>query len=256
MPAHAHSGHRQRLKMRYQLDGLDHFSDHEVLELLLTFAIPQKDVNPLGHALIDHFGSISAVFEATHEELGEVPGIGDHTATLIRLVSDIRRYLSISGKKAPVILKSSIAAGTLFMDYLRNEPYECFAMATVRSDMSLIRLQKLSRGSLTATSVFLRTAAELAFRQRAFGVLFAHNHPSGECVPSEADLTITQKLHEGLGLLDIRLLDHVITTKDQYFSIVSNCLVDIKKAVEQQTMVADCVPFALNSLQDKNSKKI
>jgi DNA repair protein RadC len=226
MADHPHGGHRQRLKTRYLLEGLDHFSPHEVLELLLTFAIPQRDVNPLAHALIDHFGSLRSVMAATQEELREVPGVGEHTAALIRLMYDVPRYVAIAGSDKPVILKSSVVSGRFFIEYLRNEPYECFAIACVRSDYSLVRVQKLNRGNLVETSVFLRAVVELAFRQRAYGVLIAHNHPSGACEPSPHDIETTESLRDAFALLDIRLLDHLIVTQTKSFSIYSNRLVE------------------------------
>ena len=89
-----HAGHRKRAKAEFLARGLEGLPDHRVLELLLFYAIPQGDVNPLAHRLLEHFGSLSGVFNATHEQLTAVKGIGENTATLIRLVTAVGgRYL-------------------------------------------------------------------------------------------------------------------------------------------------------------------
>ena len=81
-----HKGHRQRMKDRFLQEGLDHFSDIQVLELLLFYCIPRQDTNPIAHKLLDHFGSLSQVLEASVEELTKVPGIGENAATFLHLI--------------------------------------------------------------------------------------------------------------------------------------------------------------------------
>ena len=94
--ANLHEGHRQRLKERFLREGLDHFEPHTVLELLLFYAVPQRDTNELAHRLIARFGSLDAVFDAAFDELCAVEGIGRNTATLLKLVPDLTRRYPVS----------------------------------------------------------------------------------------------------------------------------------------------------------------
>ncbi len=99
-----HSGHRARVKQRFLRGGLDSFDDHQVLELLLFYALPQRDVNELAHALLNHFGTLSAVFDAPEQELLQVPGIGENAAVLVKLLPQIaRRYLISKESESGVV---------------------------------------------------------------------------------------------------------------------------------------------------------
>lgn len=89
-----HAGHRARMRERFMKEGLSGFSEHEVLELLLMFAIPQRDVNPLAHRLIDRFGSLSAVLESSPAELTRVDGVGENAAALLSLMPQLMGYIS------------------------------------------------------------------------------------------------------------------------------------------------------------------
>ena len=86
-----HDGHRQRLKNRFREEGLDHFDEHQVLELLLFYCIPRIDTNELAHRLLERFGSLANVLEAKAEELEKVPGIGSNAATFLNLVTAVER---------------------------------------------------------------------------------------------------------------------------------------------------------------------
>ena len=106
-----HKGHRERLKRRFLETGLDSFTDVQALELLLFYAIPQKDTNPIAHALLDRFGSLSQVLDADVEELKKVPGISDHAATLLRLVTDLGRFYQVDSSQRTEVLTSLDACG-------------------------------------------------------------------------------------------------------------------------------------------------
>jgi len=101
-----HEGHRQRLRDRFLQDGLDGFAPHEVLELLLCYAIPQKNVNPLAHALLNHFGSLHGIFDATPEQLQQVDGIGPYAAAFLHLITPLYRQIEFSRMGQKPILKS------------------------------------------------------------------------------------------------------------------------------------------------------
>ena len=109
-----HSGHRQRVKTEFLARGVEGWSDHRILELLLFYAIPQGDVNELAHRLVDHFGSLAGVLDASAEELKKVPGVGDHTAVLLKLVPALGgRYQEQRGAPGQIIHSPEEAAAVL-----------------------------------------------------------------------------------------------------------------------------------------------
>lgn len=106
-----HDGHRARMKARFVRSGLDNFDDHSVLELLLFYAVPRRDVNELAHALLDHFGTLDAVFEASFEDMMRVPGVGENVATLLTLIPQVGRRYQMAKRRQQTILRSSEDAG-------------------------------------------------------------------------------------------------------------------------------------------------
>lgn len=106
-----HDGHRARMKARFVRNGLDNFDDHSVLELLLFYAVPRRDVNELAHALLDHFGTLDAVFEASYEDMMRVPGVGENVATLLTLIPQVGRRYQMAKRRQQTILRSSEDAG-------------------------------------------------------------------------------------------------------------------------------------------------
>lgn len=101
-----HEGHRQRLRRRFLLEGLDNFDEVQVLELLLFYAIPRRDTNPIAHALLEQFGSLSGVLEAPVSALAQVPGMGENGATLLQLVTAASRYYMIQRSSAGQVLNT------------------------------------------------------------------------------------------------------------------------------------------------------
>ena len=96
MPPISHQGHRKRMKERFAQEGLDHFSDIQVLELLLFYCNPRQDTNPIAHNLLDHFGSLAQVLEAPVEELQKVSGVGQNAAGFLHLITEVGRYYLVN----------------------------------------------------------------------------------------------------------------------------------------------------------------
>ena len=119
-----HEGHRQRLKNRFLTEGLDHFEEVQVLELLLFYCIPQKDTNPIAHALLDRFGSLAQVLEAPPSELKKVPGVKDAVATYLPLITSACRYYLVNRSSNGVILNTIDECGKYLLPFFcgrRNE---------------------------------------------------------------------------------------------------------------------------------------
>ena len=219
-----HAGHRQRLKDTFLDSGLDGLSVYQVLELLLYYAVPQKDTNELAHALIDHFGSLHGVLDAEYERLLEVPGIGPHAASLITLMPALfSRYA-----------KDSIAAGAPldtvrdYVKYLRNffigKGYEEFYLVCMDNQRRVKQTVLLNKGSISEVQIYPRIAVEQALLHKTRFVLLAHNHPGGNITPSSADVRLTDIIRDALAPLSISVTDHVIIGADKYFSFAEKGL--------------------------------
>ncbi len=202
--------------------GVDAFADHELLEVLLYYTIRQGDTNPIAHALMQHFGSLHAVFEATPDQLCEVEGIGPRTAEYLSLIgASIRRYQTdlIETKNNVVCLNDPDKIGSFFVPRFAAVRSEALCVAYVDSACRLIRCDDQSRGSTSKVLLDPVAIPRSAVMCNAAGVVLAHNHPNGEARPSREDITATQMLAARLASLDIALVDHCIVAQDSYYSM-------------------------------------
>lgn len=214
-----HDGHRTRLKERFLADGLDVFDDHNVLELLLFYAVPRVDVNPLSHRLINKFGSLSEVFDASMEELTSCEGISENIATLIKMVPQYsRRYLLSKNKRGTHIVDADAAARfmrPLFIGATCEYVYALF----MDSACCVVDWRELGRGDACGADLSARTLLEAMLSTGATSVVLAHNHPGGLTKPTDADLSSTKKLRDALESIDAVLLDHIIFVEGRYISV-------------------------------------
>ena len=219
MSGEIHGGHRARLKERYLRQGLDGFGDHEALELLLTYAIPRADVNPLAHRLMERFGSFHAVLEAELPELTEVEGVGESTALLLRLILDLnRRYLMDAREERPKLADAE-AAGKLFLPCFYGIREERVYAAFLDDELRLLKCRLLFEGGINAAPVNVRKLVEAAIREHATGIILAHNHPVGQAIPSLEDREATLHIRSALEAVQIRLLDHIIVSGEEFVSM-------------------------------------
>ena len=217
-----HDGHRARMKRRFLEHGLDSFDDHNVLELLLFYAIPRGDVNPLAHELITRFGSLSAVFDAPLDELMKVPGIGESAALLIKLVPQMSRRYMISRTRSDNILNSTQKAGNYLMQFFYGERDEVVYMACLDAKCKVINCKMIFRGGVNSANISVRKLVENALLYNSTSVIIAHNHTSGIALPSQEDIATTKKIEEALRAVDIILNDHIIVADDDYVSLADN----------------------------------
>ena len=219
-----HDGHRQRKKEQFRTHGLDAFADHEVLELLLYYAIPRRDTNPVAHRLMERFGSLDGVFSATVEELEEVEGVGKNAATLLALWMPLYRRVRTKPTAKEVILNSTEQAGRYFMDLFfgmrREELYE----ACLDAKGKLLACCRIAEGGVDAVNISTRRLVENALKCGASAVILAHNHPSGIALPSPDDNTTTLAVWDALRAVGIPLIDHIIVADEDYVSLHDNGL--------------------------------
>jgi DNA repair protein RadC len=215
-------GHRQRLRDRFNGSGLGAFEDHEVLELLLTYAIPRKDVKPIARALLDRFGSLSNTLDSKAEDLASVEGVGQNAATLLHLMPGLtRKYLRDRwGHKPRLNTHEDIAR--FVVDELSTATNEVFLLIGLTHENHVLKSIPIHEGSLTSAPVYPRLVVEAALRINAAKVIFGHNHPGGVAQPSKEDLTITTDLCSVLHALGIPVVDHVIAAGPATYSFAKS----------------------------------
>ena len=216
-----HEGHRQRKKEQYLRTGLDGFADHEVLELLLYYAIPRRDTNELAHRLLQRFGSLQSVFDAPVEELEKVEGMGENSAILLTLLPRAERRACI-GETRVTVLGSVESCGRYFTALLSRQRQEVLYQACLDAKCKLISCKKLSQGGVDSAALSVRQVVENALLAGASSVVLAHNHPSGVALPSESDRTVTRRVGEALQTMDIRLLDHIVVADNDFVSMAQS----------------------------------
>lgn len=214
-----HSGHRERLKKRFLEEGLEHFDEHQVLELLLFYCIPRQDTNPIAHALLDHFGSLPLVMEAPVTELQKIPGMGAVSATFLSLLNDFCRYYSVNRTNPGVILTKLEQCGKYMLPYFSNRRNETVYILCLDAKCKVLCCKEVGEGSVNSAAVPIRRIVEMALGVNATSVILAHNHPSGMAVPSGEDQLTTKRLALALASVDIELVDHLVIADEDYVSL-------------------------------------
>ncbi len=221
--------HRKRLRERFQKTGADGMHDYELLELLLTFSIPRRDVKPVAKMLISRFGGLSGVLDADQKKLEELTGVGAMSATLIRLVKELyNTYLAENMKKGDA-LSSPDAVLKFVRVRLSGMSNEAFMVIFMNVKNEVIDYTILHEGTVDNVAVYPRRIVESALSRHAAGIILVHNHPSGNPAPSREDKALTKDIADAATTLDIRVLDHIIVGKDGYFSFMENNLLSIVK---------------------------
>jgi DNA repair protein RadC len=219
-----YAGHRHRLRERFRKTGFEGFEDYEALELLLSYAIPRKDVKPVAKGLIRKFGGLRGVLDATHEELVMVEGIKENAATFIRAVKAAAGlYLrkGVAGMKVERITSTSA-----LMDYLRavmgGLRDEHFRALFLNSQNELIADEVIQEGTVNQSVVYPRKVMERALFHKASAIIFVHNHPSGRCRPSAEDRAITAELARVARGMGMSVHDHLIICKEGHYSFLEH----------------------------------
>lgn len=217
-----HDGHRQRLKDRFLREGLDNFDDLYVLELLLYYCIARKDTNPIAHALLDHFGSLTAVFEATTEEMQKVPGIGKEAATFLSLIPQVGRYYQIKRADPGQILSTLNQCGNYLVPYFYGREHETVFLLCLDAKCKVLGCKLVGVGSVNSASIPIRRVVEIALNTNATTVILAHNHPSGMAMPSDDDVQTTLRVAKAMDAVEITLADHIIVADSDFVSMAQS----------------------------------
>ncbi len=215
-----HHGHRQRLRERFLKSGLDGFADYEVIELLLTLAVPRSDVKQPAKALIARFGNLRGILDAPIEELRIVSGIGSVTPVALQIIKAAATlYLQQSGED-----RDSLADPTRLSEFWRMRigalPNEVFEVAYLDSAYRLLRdgVETLEEGTIDRAAVYPRRVIEAALKRGAAAIMLAHNHPNANLTPSEHDKVLTRAIVLAAETVNLKVVDHLIVSAQDTFS--------------------------------------
>ncbi|TAG26285.1 MAG: JAB domain-containing protein [Burkholderiales bacterium] len=196
-------------------------SDAELLALLLRTGIEGKNVVALAQEIVDQFGGISGLLHSDGKALQSIKGLGPAKQAELQAVLELsRRALAQQMTQKPIL-----DTPATLLDFVRlqigSKPYESFMVIFIDATQKLIAFEEMFRGTLSTTSVYPREVALRALHHHAAGVVLAHNHPSGEVKPSHQDMALTSRLKAALGLLDIVVMDHIIVSQADTFSMLA-----------------------------------
>ena len=216
-----HSGHRKRIKAKFLKDGLCSFADHEVLEFLLFYSIPRVNTNVIAHRLIKRFGSLNGVLCADIEELSHVEGIGEHSATLIKLSAAIAgRYIMGQARKSGMFFDLPRIGDYLVGRFL-GESDEKLYLLLFDSKGNLCEELCLFEGSVNSVGTPANLIINKAIKNNSVNVVLAHNHPGGSIRPSERDRDTTARLRYLLEQSGIKLIEHFVISDNLYCPIIN-----------------------------------
>lgn len=218
-----HDGHRGRLRERFLAEGLDNFTDVQVLELLLFYCIPRQDTNALAHELLRQFGSLSQVLETSVEGLKTVKGIGENAAMFLRLIPAVARYYAVDrGTRNDGPLLTTEDVGKYLLGYFQGQSNETVYLLCLDAKCKPLCCPKIGEGSVNSAGVPVRRVVEAALSANATSVVLAHNHPSGIALPSKEDILTTRRVAAALDAVEVTLADHLVVADGDFVSMLQS----------------------------------
>lgn len=217
-----HSGHRKRLREQVLQGGLESLHEHQVLEYLLTFVLPQKDTNVIAHDLIQKFGSFYKVMQASLQELSEVKGVGEVVAHFLFNFRDFFYYYQKSSTHEKQHIRNFEEAKRFVIPHLSNKIKEELLLVCIDNKNCVIDTKVLSKGTVNHADVDMRTITEILIKNNTANFVIAHNHPDGNCRPSAEDDKFTKAITVNSELNRMKLLDHIIIGNDGIYSYYQN----------------------------------
>ena len=213
-----HSGHRDRLRRRYLESGIESLQDYEVLELLLFYAIPRKDTKPIAKNLLDRFGGLHGVLEASVDDLTGA-GLSTNAAVLVHILPEMQKRYERSKDAERKYIRSTADAGRIACGMFCNQMEESVRMLCLNAGGRVVRSSEIAKGDVNAVYFPIRKIVEIAIGARAVSVILVHNHPGGTLSPSREDLDATESARSALNTVGVRLLDHLIVSGTDYCSL-------------------------------------
>ena len=225
-------GHRERIREKFLKNGIDGFAEYEILELLLTYCIPRKDTKPIAKELLNKFKSLDNIFKADFDKLSAIDGLGKNSIAFLKLIGDLPSIIykdELKNKKLIDKETLKISNKDILLKYLRNkigyEEIEKFYVLYLSSSNEVIEFEENSVGTLDRSSVYPREIYKKIINLNAKSIILAHNHPSDNITPSKCDIELTNEIAKGLKNFGALLIEHIIITKNSYFSFLEEGLI-------------------------------
>ena len=225
-------GHRERVRKKFLENGFNGFEDYEVLELLLFYVIPRKDTKAIAKELIKKFKTLANVLKADTLELKTVNGLGDVAITFLKMMGALPEKIYEDKLKNEKIIKddtNKITNKEILLNFLRNKigykDVEKFYVIYLSSSNEVLAFEESSSGTLDRSSIYPREIYKRVIMENAKSIIIAHNHPSGNISPSKCDIDITNEIAKGLKNFGALLIEHIIITRDSYFSFLEEGLI-------------------------------
>ena len=245
-----HEQHRDRMRKMFLYCNPEKLPDHMLLEFLLFYSMPRVDTNPIAHELINRFGSIENVLDADVEDLLSVPEIGERTALLLKLIPLFCDRYTVNKLKPRVDFRSVDRAADFFMEYYVSKGKEEVCALLLDNDQRLICHVALHEGAVNSSGINVRKLAQIALSYNAAGMILAHNHPSGDPTPSDADLHTTKNLMKAFSAIDLQLRAHLIIAGNRYADAVQTVYDNARYEVKYMAVRSDELPRMLLDEED------
>ena len=225
-------GHRERIREKFLKNGIDGFAEYEILELLLTYCISRKDTKSIAKELLNKFKRLDNIFKADFDKLSAIDGLGKNSIAFLKLIGDLPSIIykdELKNKKLVNKETLKISNKDILLNYLRNkigyEEKEKFYVIYLSSSNEVIEFEENSVGTLDRSSVYPREIYKKIINLNAKSVILAHNHPSDNITPSKSDIELTNEIAKGLKNFGALLIEHIIITKNSYFSFLEEGLI-------------------------------
>lgn len=213
-----------RPRERMEFLGAEKLTDAELLAILLSTGNKETNVLELASNLLWMHKGITGLQDLSLEELTQQKGIGKAKATTVLAAIELGKRVHNSTIAYRAVIENSADAGILLQSRMRHLDREHFLVILLNSANGIISIETISIGILNHSQVHPREVFKQAIRHSAAAVILAHNHPSGNCMPSNADIEVTGRLVEVGKLVGIDVIDHVIVGEDSYYSFSENAL--------------------------------
>lgn len=220
-----HDGHRERVKQEFLKNGFNESTPpHKIVELILFYSIPRKDTNEIAHELLNRFGSISGILDAPTQELTEIKGVSLNTAILLKLIISVARIYRSEKSEKQVDFANLDEVSDYILSRYFGYTKEVFSVISFSGSGRLLGFDILSEGSVSEVNISTRDIIETVLKRQAVSVILAHNHPGGTAVPSNEDIAVTKNIQSALSHINVKLLDHIVISGDDYVSMLQSRL--------------------------------
>jgi DNA repair protein RadC len=227
--SHPHDGHRDRLRKKFVENGLGCLEEHEILEMILFYSVPRKNTNELAHKLIDKFGSLAKVLDADIDLLTETDGVSFNSAVLLKMLPSVFRFYAKQNNDKAFSFQEIEALSQFCINQYIGETEEVLKVIYLDHQCRLISCVEICRGNNSFVAVNASKIIELSNKYKSNNIILTHNHPNASVRPSIADKSTTSRLYKIFDELHINLLDHVIVSGEETFSMLQNGCLNFEK---------------------------